>query len=50
MLQGSDVHSALEAASEGAVVCENLHQSQHIASDDHYFLFAKNYTLQVFKF
>ena len=45
LLEGSNIHAALEAACEATVVCENL-QCHSAHSDDHYYLFSKNYTLQ----
>ena len=45
LLEGNDIHAALEAACAATTVCENLHcHSDH--SSDHYHLFSKNYTLQ----
>mmetsp|Transcript_29236 Transcript_29236/g.49352 ORF Transcript_29236/g.49352 Transcript_29236/m.49352 type:complete len:470 (-) Transcript_29236:340-1749(-) len=45
LLEGADVHAALEAACEATTVCESLN-SQSYASEDHHSLYSKNYTLQ----
>ena len=45
ILEGSDISSALEAACDGAAVCESLKDSEQ--DEDHYLLFSKSYTMQV---
>ena len=44
ILESTNLHAALDVASEGARICESLQTSN---GDDAYHLFSKNYSLQV---